>query len=148
MLEITNTKYIFSLSNVLKNYAASTVWLNTDERANDTWLEKLRAGIPDNRSLIVDESAMHAVQNKNKSECLAIIISSEDGMTVTLTSFDCTTKKRVVCSIDPSNLNVPQKLMKFPCIPNKPRIKRKSVGDTSLGDKKGIEIKETYLQPS
>ena len=93
-----------------------------------TLLEKLEA-IRSKGLLLIDDD-LEAKINTTQ-DCLGVLIRKHEvttEMTATLTSWDCSRKTSLICSLDSSQFTAPQKPVKFPCLPQSQtsRVKRLS----------------------
>ena len=101
--------------------------LNSGE-STSTLLENLEA-IRSKGLFLIDDDLVERI--KTTQDCIGVLISKHEvtkEMTATLTSWDCSRKTSLICSIESSQFTAPQKLVKFPCLPqrNRSRVKRLS----------------------
>ena len=96
-----------------------TVFLWLNDGPQKTWKEKLQA-IRDNGLIIIHDEFQNAMATHNN--CHGLIVRKDTltkNLTATLTSWDCSKTKSFICYHDAYRFTTPQKLDKFPCIPQK-----------------------------
>ena len=89
-------------------------------------VEKLNA-LRSKGSFIIDKDI--ETQLSKDKKCLGLVVGKNEinnNSTVTLTSWDCSSKRQQVCLLDSSKYSTPQRPVKFPCISqsNRPKTKR------------------------
>ena len=101
-------------------------------------------------SLLIDNDLEARITTTN--DCLGIIIRKDKmntNMTATLSSWNCSNKTPLICSLDSSQFTGPQKLTKFPCVPQNrwSRVKRQYHGEDIFQEKedKDSKIEISYI---
>ena len=104
------------------------MWINSGEERLKL-VEKLRAIRSDGSFTVEDDLQTRISTTK---DCLGLIIrKSKDTLTAKLTSWNCNKETSLICALDASQFTLPQKPVKFPCIPRdrETRVKRDSVDE-------------------
>ena len=118
---------LFIYTQIKKNFLFSdNIWLKAEDVSNNIWLEKFHR-ISNGGLMVMDSDLEERVTKQD--ECLGgIYKNNEDDMIpyFSLTSWDCSERKSVVCRKEPSKGLSSSKPKQFPCIPQTktPRKKR------------------------
>ena len=102
-----------------------SLWLKSGETTQKR--QKTLGAIRSKGSLLIDDNLEARITTTN--HCLGIIVRKDmvnTNMTATLSSWNCSDKTPLICSLDSSQFTGPQKPTKFPCVPQSrwSRVKR------------------------
>ena len=102
------------------------MWLNAEE-SRIILKEKLDS-FDDTKSVKMSEN----INLNSEDNCLGVIVNLDTqtkNVTAILTSWNCNVERSFICSLTKTNNTTPQKLNKFPCIPEPEKSRRKRSED-------------------